>query len=256
MSDREYFSLRYTVPGFVFILTIVGLNYSNVLSFLVEEGKIEVFGLVISLISLFASSAVGFLIAQIHFLWFHKMRDYAKILKRNDIETFMQRELGWKTKDKLTEMMKSKDFEKKRDYSMGASLDYILLKSGNENIIDFLRRKIDLYHTMQSTLVSIYIGLIVGLIIRLLTIKSLSFNSMNLDNTLFISTLIAVILLIIFLYFLSHDEILFEYYPFIKLFICSKDAKKIITEPNFREVFKDYFEDKNPQKTLNHMNES
>ena len=167
----------------------------------------------------------------------------------------MQKELGWKTKEKLTEIVKNRDFKKKRDYAMGASLDYILLKNEDKNIIDFLRRKIDLYHTMQSTLVSIYIGLFAGLIIRLLTIQSLVFNSLTLDNALFLSTLITVFILIIFLYLLSHDEILFEYYPFIKLYICSKEAKKIITNPISAKFLKIILK-KKIQQTLNHMCES
>jgi hypothetical protein len=115
MSEREYFSLRYAVPGFTFILIILGLNYSPLLSILRASGTTEVFGVFLSLLSLFAGSAIGFLVAQISYFYFHWRRIYSSAFK--SLENAAKEKLGFNPKAK----------GKEKDVMLSAILDNILL---------------------------------------------------------------------------------------------------------------------------------
>ena len=59
--------------------------------------------------------------------------------------------------------------DKERDEIMGTAIDYILndLKADKDKLFKFLQRKIDLYHTMSGTWISLIGGLGLGLFIRL-----------------------------------------------------------------------------------------
>jgi hypothetical protein len=77
--------LTETFPGFVVLMIIIGLNYGPVYNILTRQGVTDVSGLAISLITLFASSAVGFLISQIWFKIYHYNREWAKLLGKEPI---------------------------------------------------------------------------------------------------------------------------------------------------------------------------
>ena len=84
MTERDYFSLRYLAPGFGFILTVIGLNYLPVLQILNISGFGAFdngIGILVSLISSLASSAIGFLISQFWFLWCNSGRQEEKIFE-------------------------------------------------------------------------------------------------------------------------------------------------------------------------------
>jgi len=238
MSEREYFSLRYTVPGFVFILVVIGLNYSVILNIVTRQGMTDVSSIAVSILSLFASSAIGFLISQIWFSIFHKKRIYAKILQKHGIEDAMKKSFGWN---------KDKEKSKERDEIMGTSVDYILnyvLKTDQCNLYRFFQRKIDLYHTMSSTWISLIIGLIVGLPLRVCLYFSGYPFDLKIDYCLFGFTIGATIFFFMLLTYLR-EEIFFEYHPMLKLLFNSKEVKgnKDINL-NFRQVFNNiYFDD-------------
>lgn len=234
MSERDYFSLRYTVPGFVLILVIVGLNYNPINLILTRLGITDVLGLAISITTLFASSAIGFLISQIWFAYFHSKRLFARILEKDDVEEYMTDAFQWKPKKEKS--------DKERDTAMGTIIDYILNfgVKDNENvdrILKFFQRKIDLYHTMSSALVSLYLGLGLGLFFRILAVWSWSGYSFNpkLDFFLFeLTTIMTGVFILTILYL--RDELFFEYHPMLKLLLKNLDYK-IFFEDTFRKVF-------------------
>jgi len=61
MSERRYFSLRYTVPGYTFILLVIGINYVPLIEFMKTTGAPEVFGAILAFASLLTGSALGYL---------------------------------------------------------------------------------------------------------------------------------------------------------------------------------------------------
>lgn len=66
MSKRDYFSVRYTVPGYTLILLVIGINYFPFLKILETTEFGSVFGAFLGFLSLFASSALGFLVSQLY----------------------------------------------------------------------------------------------------------------------------------------------------------------------------------------------
>jgi hypothetical protein len=255
MPERDYFSLRYAVPGFVFILIVFGTNYSVVLSIIARQGAKDALSISVAILSLFASSAIGFLISQSWFFYFHKKRIYADILRKpkQEIEKSMKDSFGWRLKpeDKKDEK-KDKKEERKRDEIMGTAIDYALnsFSSENNDLFKFFQRKIDLYHTMSCTLFSLYIGLGLGLSTRgiwFCRILRWPFDAF-LDFFLFLFTIGAVLIFIYVLRYLR-SEIFFEYHPMLKLFLNSiKDEEKI--NKNLHEVYGEYVDkqSKNPRQ--------
>jgi hypothetical protein len=89
MPGRDYFSLRYAVPGFCFILITVGLNFLPIKIIIEAYGASDIFGVVLSFISLFASSAIGFIITQFWFAHFHHKHHDAKLFE--EMEPLMKK---------------------------------------------------------------------------------------------------------------------------------------------------------------------
>ena len=98
MSTRDYFSLRYGVTGFTFILIIISLNYYPIIQVLKSNDAVGDFGLVLSFLSLFASSAIGFFVAQFFFFKFHWRRSYLKIFEKSD--DALEARFDWKKKSR------------------------------------------------------------------------------------------------------------------------------------------------------------
>ena len=72
MSDRQYFDFRSVVPGFVFILLLIGINFVPILKFLQNPAFSDFFGAFLAFLTLFSGSAIGFLISQIHWYGWQK----------------------------------------------------------------------------------------------------------------------------------------------------------------------------------------
>lgn len=246
MSSREYFSLRYAVPGFVFILIVVGLNYYPIVEILKGQGTTEVFGVVLSFLSLFAGSAIGFLIAQVWFLIFHYRRGYTKWLR--PLEDDLAQNMGWIGKKALREKIEKMDkkeaeeYKKKRDVAMASSLDYTLLTMKDSDLWKFFQRKVDLFHIMSSTLISLIVGIVVGFISRLFIqfifygnwiepffVQATLTLQAKTDILLFSITLISAVFFIWVLRYLR-NEVFFEYHPVIKLMINSPNFLKKLEE--------------------------
>lgn len=242
MSNREYFSLRYAVPGFVFILVIIGINYNTFFQILTNEGMTDYFGVALSLFSLFAGSAIGFLISQIWFAYFHYNRLYAKLAE--PIEEIMEKKFGLiKKGDK-----EIKKIKKNRDIAFGASIDYLLLNMDKKNKWEFFQRKVDIYHVLSSALVSLLFGTVIGLILRggtqwILYGKLFSFPEFSniqtgIDVLVFSFTLVTVIFFVFLLRYLQ-NEVFFEFYPMFKLLVSNDEFKKKSGDIKalFHEVF-------------------
>jgi hypothetical protein len=236
MSDRDYFSLKYTVPGFALILVIIGLNYKPMLFILSRQGTTDVLGLAISILTLFASSAIGFLISQIWFAWFHHKRIYARLLEEQNVQDYMATAYHWKPKEKS---------DKVRDEIMATAIDYILnCEVQNDKLFGFIQRKIDLFHTMSCAWVSLSFGLAIGLLFRGLAWWSSGLYvlglDLKLDCVLFAFTSISAIFLVLLLRYYLTKKIFVEYHPMLKLFLNSLTTEKKTFSENLKQVFPEY----------------
>jgi hypothetical protein len=244
MAEREYFSLRYLVPGFSFILIVIGMNFLPFLDFLNEIGGVtntneNVFGLVLSLASLLASPAIGFLISQFWFVIFNFMRIDARIYKSGHLNEVIKEKYGLEFKEK----------GKESDNIMSAILDYLILD--DEKQWNYAQRKWDIYLLMWCILFSLGIGVLIGFISRFL-INSIFYaqssvtafeslgNIAKVDILLFISVLIIVLVLSITLYF-AQRQVFREYFPMMKILIKNKSYYRInkeVLEKLFSDCFK------------------
>jgi hypothetical protein len=249
MADREYFSLRYLAPGFTFVLIFIGLNFLPVLDILKAIGATNenTFGVIISLVSLFASSAIGFLISQVWFgLWFNPKRIAARI--NEPLEETMNLKLKWKLRKKGEKRTKD------RDHALIAILNYMLLK-GKECEWNFCQRKWDIYLLLGCTLASLFLSAVLGFVSRLVlnytfygeiqALSSLgSFRSLNsatqFDILLFAFTCASALFLSVVL-FLARKQVFREYFPMMKILI-NRNATNVAFKTEVRDTFPDFFE--------------
>jgi len=239
MSSREYFSLRYAAPGFSLILVIIGLNFYPIFEILKESVTNNVFGIVLSFLSLFAGSAIGFIVAQIWFAYFtFRKLDAKRIFKHSEKD--MENHFGWAPGDEVED----------KDSTLSAVLDYMLLFEKDKNKWGYCQRKWDIYHIMSTTLVSLIFGVGVGLILR--TILSLYFFGgislswfpkssipIQTDFLFFVFTLINVFSFTVIIYFVRR-QIFNEYNRMLRIFIVRMGCnKEFIKELN--AAFPGYF---------------
>lgn len=245
MSDREYFSLRYAVPGFTFILTIVGVNYSNTLGFLRQSGSTEAFGAFLSFLALFAGSAIGFLVAQIWFSYFHWRRIYYSHVFKH-LESLLKENLNFEPKTA----------GKGKDVTLSAVLDYILLYKRGEKYWKYCQRRWDIFHTLSCTSLSLKLGIFTGLLLRIILMCSFTskglgellnyeiyrpfieqFPSLSaqvkIDTLMVLFTLISVIVLIFILHY-GKRQVFNEYFEIMKILIRK-------SSPEFQKSLNDVF---------------
>ncbi len=244
MANRDYFSLRYAVPGFSFILIIIGLNYLPIFSFILRsDTNNSGLGIVLSFLSLFAGSAIGFLISQVWFLWFNALKLDSRRINKH-FEDVISKTTGWKQKKWLLKsILRRNGEERERASVMSAIIDYLLLTEKDEERLNFCQRKWDLYHLLSCTLVSLLMGLGLGLIFRFLIFGGLL--SGTADGLLFKFTLVAVVILS-FLIFFVRRQVFDEYYQMYRLFFTQRNIDenyKLILRTAFKEK-EQYFETK------------
>ena len=65
MSERSFFDWRTALPGYTFILIILGLNYSPLFEIFKSQGIQSTFGAILAFLTLVSGSAIGFLVSQV-----------------------------------------------------------------------------------------------------------------------------------------------------------------------------------------------
>ena len=88
MAERSYFSLRYAIPGYTFLLLFISINYRVVLSSF-QTGKMipEFLDMFFAFLIALSGSAIGFPVSQSWFLWC-KCRNTLYNAPRKAIATF------------------------------------------------------------------------------------------------------------------------------------------------------------------------
>jgi len=157
MSERQYFSLRYAIPGYTFILLVIGTNYVPSLKILTTLGFESAFGAFLAFLSLLSGSAIGFLISQ--FWWWRFQRNVGIFGVKQFKEAI--RVLC----DKY-EIAKPKNVGEKR--RLLAVYDYVSHSEKREKVFILAQRRWDVYHVLKSTFHTLWIGFSVGILCRFL----------------------------------------------------------------------------------------
>jgi hypothetical protein len=185
MSEREYFSLKYAVPGFTLILIVGAINYIPLLRIFGEPSAGGIPDLFLAVLTLFSGSALGFLVSQTWWFIFEKCErrkfyeKFAHILKK-------------KYKVVINDEIK-----------VMTVFDYIVHQKGKE-LSALASRRWDLYHLLSAIRISLLIGIVLGVIGRVYYECAVGFQP-SLENAFHsgeLLVLVIVFLSVIFLWIL------------------------------------------------------
>ena len=154
MAVREYFSFRYAIPGYTFILLVVLVNYVTLLKVL-RQPVSDVFGALLAFVSLFTGSAIGFLVSQIWYLWYQAGRGWFGHVDR-ELQELLHDTYGIET-----------ELQKK---GIEPFLTYIRFRWGPKNekrFEGYFQKRMDLYHLLSSTITTFGLAWASGILFRL-----------------------------------------------------------------------------------------
>jgi hypothetical protein len=150
LSDREYFSIRYSIPGYIFILFIIAVNCFPLLKLATPLHLDSFFGAFLAFVSLLAGSALGFLISQLWYLYYEHRGSLFGIPELRHIPRPMLGKLKLSTGERANIV-----------------LDYLLNKKPRPELWRHLQRRIDMYNTLSCTGLSLAIGYSLGMLLRI-----------------------------------------------------------------------------------------
>lgn len=179
MADRDYFDMRYAIPGFAFLLVVITMNYVPILNTIRDVPIGTAFTALLAFVSVLSGSAIGFLISQVWFIW------------HNGPGGILNLETLKGTRDKLIDdfnlNMPKKEFPKwkiwkiqiqkigvpKRQYwednrKLDVLMTCLLHKRENTETNRYIQRRLDIYQTLSCIALSIGSGIIIGFTMRAL----------------------------------------------------------------------------------------
>lgn len=159
MPERQYFSLRYAIPGYTFILLIIGINHAPLLAILPGTGFATVFGAFLAFLSLLSGSAIGFLVSQV---WWWRFQKDIGILGLEEFKKTSYRALS-ETFD--LEESQIEGYPKRK---LVAVLDYVTHYDADKGVLGLSQRRWDMYHVLSSTSYSMGIAVGAGIICRII----------------------------------------------------------------------------------------
>jgi|GEM_PF-6535676 len=155
MPERHFFALRNTIPGFTFILLIIGINHRPLYRILIMHPGIE-FGVFLGFLTLLSGGAIGFLISQV---WWFRFQLGVGILR---LEEFKGSEKAMLEVYKL----KKPQCDKAAQRRYLTVMDYVVHACVDKKVLELAERRWDIYHVLASTICSFFMGGIVGLVGR------------------------------------------------------------------------------------------
>lgn len=193
-AERQYFSLRYAIPGYTFILIVVIINYVPLLAILKTRGFEPVFGAFLAFLSLLSGSAIGFLVSQFWWCRFQKNRSIFGVERFREItiEAFTNR----------YETIRAHTDNERR--MIIAACDYVSHSKTRKNLLDLSERRWDMYHLLSTTRDTLWIAFTVGVLCRILYgVQTLLQNGFGKDYFSVLFELLALAFIFVGLIFLT-----------------------------------------------------
>lgn len=157
MSERTYFNLRDTIPGFTFILISILAAFPGLHEIFSESKNVSLATAFLVFLSLLSGGAIGFLISQI---WHLGYREFLKERHTGRIRNFLNRNY---------DLPRNADIQYQYlflDY-VGSLASVGILADVGKGLESSSQRRFDLMHTCGSSIVAIMIGLTCGYLIRI-----------------------------------------------------------------------------------------
>lgn len=240
MPEREYFSLRYAIPGYTLILLVIGINHVPLLEIL-ERTKLEAaFGAFLAFLSLFTGSALGFLVSQFWWWRYHRKGGLFGVPKFKEVLDVLidNLDLSDHSKDRLKKLQKNEDKIK-----LIAVYDYVSHSEKEDGLLAYVERRWDMHHLLSSTMWSLAIGLAVGIYCRIFSeffLFESSFSIPHVKNAELIA-LLSIVASVVLLIFVLHRGVQWnvsEYSPVeavrIRDSVCAQ-------KENIKKIIKDLF---------------
>jgi hypothetical protein len=189
MSARAFFDIRYSLPGYTFILltVLINLRADTLKSILLRispptipsNDAITFFGILFGFLTLLSGASLGFLVAQFwHALFNYVLRGHYRIERYFDLRArpYEKLETLGIINDRIT---------------LTTVLDYILSSKRKDEIHLYVVRRWDLLHTIGSTGIAVILGSAIGY-----TIKYFVLTPTPLDRWDFLVLVFSAVLLI------------------------------------------------------------
>jgi len=160
MPERTIFHFRYAIPGFTFVLLIIGINYVPILNLLANPRFDATFGAFIGFVTLLSGSAIGFLVCQVWWVFHISMgATYGMHAwkPRKAIQTLIDR-YG---------LTRSRHLRDKR--KVITVYDYIIhseTKLFSKELFEYRKRRWDMFHLLASEFATVLSGLVMGCLLR------------------------------------------------------------------------------------------
>jgi len=168
MPERSYFSYRYAIPGYTFILLVMAINYVplyKILIILACHGIESTFGAFLGFISLLSGSALGFMISQFWWRWFQ--------FRGGEFSSAPRATNALINKYKLIRCDKIED--KKEAAACKEKVipvsDYVMHseREKQKGVFLYIERRWDMYHLLSTEFVTLIIGSFLGVFYRVLS---------------------------------------------------------------------------------------
>ena len=195
MPEREYFSFRYVIPGFTFILLVIAINNVPLLKILKESWADSAFGAFLGFLSLFAGSAIGFLISQFWYWWLHGH----PILEKDEFENIALEILKFLKSSKEIEEIKNNNLSKEEIHknieAINTIFEYVIRLEKQDKFFELAERRWDMYNVLSCTKLILVIGVIAGSICRVYYHYSVFDGSLS--SSLINAEVVALIMILI-----------------------------------------------------------
>jgi len=228
MPERSFFDLRYAIPGYSFIIWILGINHVPLLALEVFELE-SAFGAFLALLTLLGGSPIGFLVSQ--WWWWSFQR---KVKEYDDFEASVQ------ALRKKYGVIKPEEKEGKK--KVLTIHDYVIHSEKNDRIHEYNARRWDMYHLFSSERVAIRLATLCGFLYRFLYqdthvyIKDILTREIDYSTDNLVSFLKAegwVQVCLIFLWLAMDFVLLRQGYEYVKFQLCAM-TKATINKSSLR----------------------
>ena len=152
MAQRTFFSLRYALPRYTFILMSILVLFPVLTRIFAQSDSVTLIGSFLAFLYLLSGAAIGFLVSQVWYVVFNSRLFEEKILCKfyfRDMKIFLESNYG-----------RFSDCSHMLLFS-----DYVHRLS-NEKIQLYTQRLWDLIHTFGSTITALILGSLFGLVVR------------------------------------------------------------------------------------------
>lgn len=152
MSERTYFSFRYALPGYTFLLIMLAINIEFIILQIDRySGGATLLGIIIGFLSLLGGNAIGFIISQPwYYIYNYHFKSGKKFLEQSPHK-------------RLNEII----YFTSEPIELLSILTHFLATEAEERVSAYINRLNDMLNSLASITSAIISGLIIGYVLRL-----------------------------------------------------------------------------------------